>query len=112
MNPEITQKEDGQSALHGAYLWQLVNCVVLLKKNMWSVDPQYTELLSCVRIGEANKLAIEHPKRKMSQNMYLDSDYKVLLNQSLNQLSATQKASFKNAPVIVSEKTVCDVINT
>jgi hypothetical protein len=79
---------------------------------MRSVDPQYTELLSCVHIGEANKLAIEHPKCTMSQNIYLNSDYEVLTNQCLNQLSAIQKASFKNAPVILSEKVVHDVINT
>ena len=46
---------------------------------------------------------VEHPKRKMSQNTYLDSDYRVLLNQSLNQLSATHKAFFKSAPVIVHQ---------
>ena len=46
---------------------------------------------------------VEHPKHKMRQNTYLNSDYEVLLNQSLNQLSATHKASFKNAPVIVHQ---------
>jgi hypothetical protein len=46
---------------------------------------------------------VEHPKHKMSQNTYLDSDYGVLLNRSLNQLSATHKASFKSAPAIVHQ---------
>ena len=36
LKPNVVQLEKGQSAIHGPYLWQLVNPVIDLKKKLAS----------------------------------------------------------------------------
>ena len=54
IGPDISQKEQGQTALHGASLWRQVNQVVELKTNIRAgSDQEFVNLLACIRIGRA-----------------------------------------------------------
>lgn len=98
--PSITQTLDGQSALHGAYLWRSIDKVVLLKKNMRSIrDPKYTALLERVRLGNVC----------LGQSDLEQQDYDVLLERMIGTLP--DAAEFHRAPVIVADKALRDPIN-
>lgn len=99
--PSITQTLDGQSALHGAYLWRSIDKVVLLKKNMRSIgDPMYTALLERLRMGNI----------RQGQSDLEEQDYEVLLGRVVSAVPDTAM-KFRHAPVIVATKSLRDPIN-
>jgi hypothetical protein len=56
LSPNVRDTEEGQSSLHGVFLWRQVNRVVELKKN-WRAeeDPEFVNLLQRIRSGIAWK---------------------------------------------------------
>lgn len=96
------QRAKGISAIKGAYLWRLVNNVVLLKKNQRQRDdPIYAELLARVRVGKSEEAY---------HNRTAD-DYATLQRRLMSNLSHESLASFHDAPIIVGTRVVRDLLN-
>ena len=75
IRPNIGASDDGQITLHGALLWQQVDKVINLCKNMWQADdPAYADLVGYVHLGQAMSMA----------NGSTPSDLRVLSSRSLN----------------------------
>lgn len=109
LTPQIAQNVEGQSALHGAFLWRSVDKVVLLKKNMRAIgDPLYTAVLERVRMGITNQV-VSSDFRGVGL-----SDYDVLKRRMLSTLSRENgglDTKFRGAPIIVADKVLRDAIN-
>lgn len=106
----------GQTALHGAYLWRQIDTVVQLRKNLrHQTDPRFSNLLQRVRFGKAwQGLSPHSPEQIGSGDNYNISDYRVLLNRSLDHLrrSGVCIDKFHDAPFIVTRKRIRDRLNT
>jgi ATP-dependent DNA helicase PIF1 len=116
-NPSnVVQKPEGQGAMHGAYLWRLVDRVVLLKTNMRSkLDPAYTNLLRRVRSGDAWRSGKTLGGYQRGEGVnYVQPDYLTLRGRELSKLAAggfPVAQHFHDAPVIVAEKVLRDAVN-
>ena len=92
-------------ALMGAYLWRIVNTVVLLKINQRQAqDREYADLLSRVRTGNASSMDRAGQK----------SDYAVLKSRYADRLASIDGDSFdrfRDAPVIVGRRKLRDLLN-
>ena len=80
IGPDVSQKEQGQTALHGASLWRQVDQVVVLKTNFRArFDPEYVNLLARIHIGRAwdGKNARAEDQVGNGKN-YNSSDYDIL----------------------------------
>ncbi|KAJ6622838.1 hypothetical protein B0H10DRAFT_1787476 [Mycena sp. CBHHK59/15] len=104
---------DGQLALFGAWMWRLVNNVVILRKNWRALsDPAYTNLLSRIHVGLAwNGFGFMSEKQAGVGINYTQSDFQTLLDRCLQCLSKEEAATFEGAPIIVGTKVVRDTLN-
>jgi hypothetical protein len=78
------------------------------------VDPRFTNLLACLRIGRAWNGTTAMTADQLGQGTnYKISDYDVLHRQRLQQLKLTPigLVNFCDVPIIVSLKTVWDTLN-
>lgn len=111
-----SQTTEGQAALNGAFLWRQINKVVILKRNVRAQgDKPFINLLARIRNGEAwNGRGMMSQLQKGTGENYDESDYEVLLKRHLNILANKDKSvlqTFKNAPIVVGEKTLRDALN-
>jgi hypothetical protein len=85
--PATTQTIKGQTALHGAFLWQQVNTVVELKQN-WRAkqDASFIELLNRIRVGQACKIAL---------NSNCPNDYDILKSHLLSTIKKIQLSNLR-----------------
>ena len=92
-------------ALMGAYLWRIVNTVVLLKINQRQAqDTEYAELLSRVRTGNASSMDRAGHK----------SDFALLKSRYADRLASIDRGNwdmFRDAPVIVGRRKLRDLLN-
>ena len=111
--PNTVMTMDGQSALIGAYLWRMVNNVVILRRNMRAAnDPRFINLLGRIRVGEAwEARAAMTPTQKGTGANYTVADFATLQTRLYHRLSTEEQTKFANAPVIITTKVVRDVIN-
>ncbi|KAG1842477.1 hypothetical protein C8R48DRAFT_786108 [Suillus tomentosus] len=96
----------GQTALHGAFLWRQISTVVELRKN-WHAneDPMFVALLERIRKGTVHRVS--------TPGVAL-SDYDVLKTRMLSYLkehSPEEFASFRDAPIMVTRKSLRDALN-
>ncbi|EGN92826.1 hypothetical protein SERLA73DRAFT_65124, partial [Serpula lacrymans var. lacrymans S7.3] len=106
----------GQSSLHGAFLWRQINKVVELKKNWCALgDLSFINLLQCIRLSCAwNDTTIMTDSQSGVGTNYSESDFDVFNKQCLQYLSVHHPqdlGNFKDAPIIVCKKVLCDAIN-
>ncbi|KAG1743513.1 hypothetical protein EDB19DRAFT_1633177 [Suillus lakei] len=99
LSPAMTQTLNGQTALHGAFLWQQVDTVVELKQN-WRAkdDVEFVDMLNRIRLGKARRFALDQDHL---------SDYEVLKTRLLSQIKAQSEEEFdgfQGAPIIVTCK--------
>ncbi|KAG1856863.1 hypothetical protein C8R48DRAFT_547860, partial [Suillus tomentosus] len=96
----------GQTALHGAFLWRQISTVVELRKN-WCAneDPMFVALLERIRKGTVHRVS--------TPGVAL-SDYDVLKTRMLSYLkqhSPEEFVSFRDAPIVVTRKSLRDALN-
>lgn len=99
---------EGVSTLNGAFLWRLVNAIMLLKERKRHKDDlPYAEMLDRIRVGEC------HQYRPGSRQDKL-SDLDILQKRQLSYIGQHNSAhlqEFHDAPVIVGTRKVKDIIN-
>ena len=105
--PNIAKTKLGQTALYGAFLWQLVDIVIELKKNWQAIgDPAFINLLNRVRSGDCwngkNPCTISQEWTGIN---FTKTNFDVINHWQLHYLelhSPTELAQFKLAPIIVT----------
>lgn len=110
------QTYQGQTAMHGAYLWRLVDRHIQLEKN-WrhALDPKYANLVNRVRLGKAWDGCSPHSNEQLGTGEnYPISDFRVLTSRTLENLRRIpdEIEKFRNAPIICCLKSVRDQFNT
>lgn len=111
LNPSAHLSTREQETAQGAYLWQKVSSVIILKEN-WrqKSDPQYAGILGRIREGHSCKYGhCDSPSKTCNQ-----VDFEKLLSRSLesaNGLPKSEWATFAAAPIIVGTKSIRDALN-
>lgn len=116
INSNVSQTTEGQEALNGAFLWRQINKVIILKKNVRvEGDRPFINLLSRIRSGNAwNGISEMSDVQSGCGENYNKPDYNILLDRRLQMLVNKERGvldTFKDAPIVVGEKTLRDALN-
>lgn len=99
---QTAQKPSGVGAVKGAYLWSLVQTVVLLTKNeRQRGDGSYSQLLNRIRNGQCRNA--RHNRTAF--------DFRTLQTRLLQNFDPEACARFADAPIIVGRKNIRDPLN-
>ncbi|KAJ7086499.1 hypothetical protein C8R44DRAFT_650805 [Mycena epipterygia] len=113
LTANVKETPNGVNALYGAWIWREVQNVVILRKNFRARnDPEYTNLLSRIRLGIAwdGRSPMTTAQRGDDRN-FAQSDFKTLHSRQLQGLRVEEQKLFEDAPIICATKVVRDLIN-